>query len=92
MIPIETRKLGKSGVPLTRLGFGGTPLGELFVRVDEATAAVTLQAAWDARVRYYDTAPYYGQGLSKIRFGGFLDARPQSAGPPAGREPVRQSL
>src|SRR3984885_5727434 len=78
MDPIATRKLGKSGVPLTQLGFGGAPLGELFVRVDEATAAATLQAAWDAGVRYYDTAPYYGRGLSEIRFGRFLDAKPRS--------------
>jgi D-threo-aldose 1-dehydrogenase len=78
MNPTQTRKLGKSGVALTQLGFGGAPLGELFVRVDEATAAATLQAAWDAGVRYYDTAPYYGRGLSEIRYGRFLDAKPRS--------------
>jgi D-threo-aldose 1-dehydrogenase len=48
------------------------------VRVDEATAAATLQAAWDAGIRYYDTAPYYGRGLSEIRFGRFLDTKPRS--------------
>jgi D-threo-aldose 1-dehydrogenase len=37
-----------------------------------------LQAAWDAGVRYYDTAPYYGRGLSEIRYGRFLDAKPRS--------------
>src|SRR6202167_4916116 len=78
MNPTETRKLGKSGVALTQLGFGGAPLGELFVRVDEVAAAATLQAAWDAGVRYYDTAPYYGRGLSEIRYGRFLDAKPRS--------------
>jgi D-threo-aldose 1-dehydrogenase len=78
MNPTEIRKLGKSGVALTQLGFGGAPLGELFVRVDEATAAATLQAAWDEGVRYYDTAPYYGRGLSEIRYGRFLDAKPRS--------------
>jgi D-threo-aldose 1-dehydrogenase len=78
MNPIDTRQLGKSDVRVTQLGFGGAPLGELFVRVDEATAAATLQAAWDAGVRYYDTAPYYGRGLSEIRFGRFLDAKPRS--------------
>ena len=78
MNPTETRKLGKSDVALTQLGFGGAPLGELFVRVDEPTAAATLQAAWDAGVRYYDTAPYYGRGLSEIRYGRFLDAKPRS--------------
>jgi D-threo-aldose 1-dehydrogenase len=78
MNPSETRKLGKTNVSLTQLGFGGAPLGELFVRVDEATAAATLQAAWDAGVRYFDTAPYYGRGLSEIRTGRFLDNQPRS--------------
>ncbi len=78
MDPTETRILGKSGVPVTQLGFGGAGLGELFVRVDEETAAATLKAAWDAGIRYYDTAPFYGQGLSEIRTGRFLDNRPRS--------------
>jgi D-threo-aldose 1-dehydrogenase len=76
--PVETRTLGKSGVKLTQLGFGGAPLGELFVRVDEATAAATLRAAWEAGVRYYDTAPWYGRGQSEIRFGRFLDTQARS--------------
>ena len=78
MNPTETRQLGKTGVRLTQLGFGTAPLGELFVRVDEPTAAATLGAAWDAGIRYFDTAPYYGRGLSEIRVGRFLDAKPRS--------------
>ena len=78
MNPIETRMLGKSGVRVTQLGFGGAGLGELFVRVDEATAAATLQTAWDEGIRYYDTAPFYGRGLSEIRTGRFLDNKPRS--------------
>ena len=78
MNPFENRKLGNSGVELTQLGFGSAPLGELFVWVDEATAAATLQAAWDAGIRYYDTAPYYGRGLAEIRCGRFLDTKPRS--------------
>ena len=77
MNPTETRKLGNTGVELTRLGFGTAPLGELFFKVDELTAAATLQAAWDAGIRYYDTAPYYGRGLSEIRVGRFLDSKPR---------------
>jgi D-threo-aldose 1-dehydrogenase len=77
MNPTETRRLGKSGVDLSQLGFGGAGLGELFVRVDEATAAATLQAAWDAGIRYFDTAPFYGRGMSEIRYGRFLDAKPR---------------
>ena len=45
------------------LGFGGAPLSNMFARIDEATAAATLQAAWDCGIRYYDTAPHYGAGL-----------------------------
>jgi len=78
MNPTETRKLGRTGAEVTQLGFGTAPLGELFVRVDEPTAAATLQAAWDAGIRYYDTAPYYGRGLSEIRLGRFLDRQPRS--------------
>ena len=78
MNPFEMRELGKSGVWLTQLGFGSAPLGELFVRVDEPTAAATLNAAWEAGIRYYDTAPYYGRGLAEIRCGRFLDTKPRS--------------
>ncbi|MBV9288740.1 MAG: aldo/keto reductase, partial [Hyphomicrobiales bacterium] len=78
MNPTETRKLGRTEARLTQLGLGGAPLGELFVRVDEPTAAATLQAAWDAGIRYFDTAPYYGRGLSEIRMGRFLDSQPRS--------------
>lgn len=77
MNPTETRVLGKSGVAMTQLGFGGAGLGELFVKVDEATAAATLMAAWDAGIRYFDTAPFYGLGLSEIRTGRFLDYQPR---------------
>ncbi len=77
MNPSETRFLGTSGVPLTQLGFGGAGLGELFVRVAEADAAATLQTAWDEGIRYYDTAPFYGRGLSEIRTGRFLDNKPR---------------
>jgi D-threo-aldose 1-dehydrogenase len=77
MNPTETRKLGNTGVELTQLGFGTASLGESFFKVDELTAAATLQAAWDAGIRYYDTAPYYGRGLSEIRVGRFLESKPR---------------
>ena len=77
MDPHATRILGKSGVALSQLGFGGAGLGELFVKVDEKTATATLDAAWDAGIRYFDTAPYYGSGLSEIRVGRLLDSKPR---------------
>jgi D-threo-aldose 1-dehydrogenase len=52
--------------------FGGGPIGGLYAPVGEETAARTLQAAWDAGIRAFDTAPHYGAGLSERRIGGFL--------------------
>jgi D-threo-aldose 1-dehydrogenase len=54
------------------LGFGGAPLGNMFDVVDDETAEAALVAAWDSGVRYFDTAPHYGSGLSEHRFGNVL--------------------
>ncbi|MEX1081686.1 MAG: aldo/keto reductase [Halofilum sp. (in: g-proteobacteria)] len=59
------------------LGFGGAPLGDMFARTDNPTAYRTLEAAWDSGVRYFDTAPHYGAGLSEQRFGSFLATKPR---------------
>jgi D-threo-aldose 1-dehydrogenase len=59
------------------LGFGGAPLGNMFDVVDEATAQAALTAAWDSGVRYFDTAPHYGSGLSEHRFGAVLRRYPR---------------
>lgn len=77
MDPFATRRLGKAGVQLPQFGFGGAPLGELFTRVTEADAESTLQSAWDAGVRFYDTAPWYGRGQSEHRIGRFLYRQPR---------------
>lgn len=72
------RRLGRTAVEVTELGFGAASIGELFVRVSEADAAATLGSAWDAGVRYFDTAPWYGRGLSELRTGGGLRDHPRS--------------
>jgi len=56
-------------VPLTAMGFGGAPLGNLYQKVTEEDAQATLQAAYDAGIRFFDTAPQYGLGRSEGRFG-----------------------
>lgn len=63
--------------PSGPLGFGGAPLGNMFDVVDEETAQAALAAAWDSGVRYYDTAPHYGSGLSEHRFGAALRRYPR---------------
>ena len=55
-------------VPLTRMGFGGAPLGNLYRKVEEEDAQAALQAAYDAGIRFFDTAPQYGLGRSEMRF------------------------
>ncbi len=56
-------------VPLTRMGFGGAPLGNLYRKVSDEDAQAALHAAYDAGVRFFDTAPQYGLGRSEHRFG-----------------------
>jgi len=51
------------------LGFGTAPLGNMFRNIPDAEAEATVQAAWTAGIRYFDTAPFYGAGLSEIRLG-----------------------
>jgi len=58
----------KCPVPLTRMGFGGAPLGNLYRKVSDADAQAALQAAYDAGIRFFDTAPQYGLGRSELRF------------------------
>jgi D-threo-aldose 1-dehydrogenase len=76
---METRTLGTSSVQVSRLGFGGGPLGNLFQEVDEESAARALEQAWDDGIRYFDTAPHYGIGHSERRFGEFLRQQPRDA-------------
>ncbi len=56
-------------VPLTRMGFGGAPLGNLYRKVSDEDAQAALHAAYDAGIRFFDTAPQYGLGRSEHRFG-----------------------
>ena len=59
------------------IGFGGAPLGNMFERVSDENARATLEAAWDAGIRYFDTAPEYGPGISEHRFGEVLRNKPR---------------
>lgn len=70
-------RLGNGGLTFTELGFGAAPLGNLFNAISEAEAQAILQAAWDAGVRYFDTAPLYGMGLSETRLNHFLRDKPR---------------
>jgi D-threo-aldose 1-dehydrogenase len=66
---IPTSPLGGRGVEVTRIGLGSAPLGNLFQPVDDDQAIATITAAWDAGIRFFDTAPLYGHGLAESRLG-----------------------
>ncbi|MDX2852391.1 aldo/keto reductase [Actinacidiphila glaucinigra] len=68
----ERVPLGRSGVTVSRIGLGTAPLGGLYSAVGGRQAADTLDAAWRAGIRYFDTAPHYGAGLAEQRLGAFL--------------------
>lgn len=61
------------------LGFGGAPLGNMFTNIPEEVALQTVEAAWQEGVRYFDTAPFYGAGLSERRLGRALASYPRDA-------------
>ncbi len=61
------------------MGLGCAQLGNLYTAIDDTVAAGTVAAAWDTGIRYFDTAPHYGLGLSERRLGAALAGRPRSA-------------
>ena len=67
---MKRARLGSLDV--TSLGLGSAPLGGLFTSVSDADAHATIERAWSAGVRFFDTAPLYGFGLAERRLGAFL--------------------
>ena len=64
--------------PPFRFGIGGVPLGNEFAVVTDKDAYATIEAAWNAGIRYYDMAPWYGLGLAERRYGNFLHDKNRS--------------
>jgi len=69
---LDRKTLGRSKLKLSVLGFGGTGLGNMYVAMPERSVIDTLSVAYVAGMRYYDTAPLYGHGLSELRLGAGL--------------------
>ena len=59
------------------LGFGGAPIGNLYRQIDDETAHAAIETAWSLGIRYFDTAPHYGLGLSERRLGEVLRTKPR---------------
>lgn len=75
---LAKRRLGRSAVHVTELSFGAAALGNLYTPVNDAAARLTVDTAWDAGIRSFDTAPHYGLGLSERRLGEALRRRPRA--------------
>jgi len=67
-----------ASIPFTQLGFGSAPLGNLYSAMSETQATDVLNAMWKAGLRYIDTAPLYGLGLSETRLNHFLRGKKRS--------------
>ncbi|SCG77514.1 aldo/keto reductase [Micromonospora humi] len=70
--------LGRSAVAVTPLGYGASSIGNLYRKVPDEQATAAVDAAWAAGVRYFDTAPHYGVGLSERRLGRALAGHPRA--------------
>lgn len=71
-------RIGNGGITFTELGFGTAPLGNLYRATSDEDAQATLQRAWDSGIRYFDSAPLYGFGLSETRMNQFLRGKKRS--------------
>lgn len=77
MSAIAGRRIGRTPLHVSTLGLGGAPLADFAERVGNERASATLTAAYEAGVRYFDTAPLYGHGLSEHRVGHVLRDLPR---------------
>lgn len=76
MASLPRRKLGRTGLDVTALGFGSAPLGDIYEVLDDATAIGAVEAAAHGGVTLFDTAPLYGQGSAEHRIGTALRRQP----------------
>jgi D-threo-aldose 1-dehydrogenase len=74
---IPVRPLPKTTLALGELSLGCAQLGNLYREVSDEAALATVDAAWELGIRYFDTAPHYGLGLSERRLGAALTDRPR---------------
>jgi D-threo-aldose 1-dehydrogenase len=74
---METSRIGRTAIEVTAFGAGGFSIGNLWEAIADDTARETIEGAYDAGLRYFDTAPEYGYGLSERRIGDALRSRPR---------------
>ncbi|XP_051146880.1 L-galactose dehydrogenase [Andrographis paniculata] len=72
--PLELRPLGNTGLKLSCVGFGASPLGNVFKVISESDAIATVRRAFTLGINFFDTSPYYGGTLSEKVLGKALKA------------------
>ncbi len=72
MLPSRKNKFGRVDLDVTAFSFGTAPIGNFLRPISETDSQAMVDAAWDAGVRFYDTAPMYGHGLAELRAGQYL--------------------
>jgi D-threo-aldose 1-dehydrogenase len=77
MDPTARRRLGKSALEVTALGFGTAPLSGFRGAMPDRDAVAIMDEAWEQGVRFFDTSPFYGYGRSELRVGAALRDRPR---------------
>lgn len=71
---LPNRRIGREGPTVSVLGFGGASVGNLYRASTDEVAAAAMERASSLGIRYFDTAPFYGHGLSEVRMGEFLSS------------------
>src|SRR5438552_5648781 len=74
---IRERKFGRTDLVVTDMGFGAAPIGNFLKPISEEVSDAMVNRAWAAGIRYFDTAPLYGHGLSELRLGYSLRWKPR---------------
>lgn len=79
MSALAKRRLGRSSLEVTEIGFGSAPLGDLYARLDDATAIATVSTALERGITLFDSSPHYGNGLAEHRCGTALRRVPRES-------------
>lgn len=75
---MKRNRIGKTDIFVTDISFGASSIGNMGRVVGDEEVDRVLARAWNAGIRYFDTAPHYGRGLSEQRLGSFLNSRPRA--------------
>ncbi|MFM8572857.1 MAG: aldo/keto reductase [Pirellula sp.] len=78
-LPLDKRRLGRTEIELTTLGFGASSIGAEFGQFDIPQSLAAVRTAIDSGINFIDTAAYYGRGMSEVLLGQILPAYPRDS-------------